>query len=82
MVRKMPYSRFNLNWEKIKQLRDEEYSYAKYKRKRAYHNESIQSHFIKDVFNLLNEVNADIIYLDPPYTGTMNNYFGFYGLKL
>ena len=101
MVRKMPYSRFNLNWEKIKQLRDEEYSYAKYKRKRAYHNESIQSHFIKnladynnaifnndknnkvyndDVFNLLNEVNADIIYLDPPYTGTMNNYFGFYGL--
>jgi DNA-cytosine methyltransferase len=101
MVRKMPYSRFNLNWDKIKQLRDEEYSYAKYKRKRAYHNESFKSHFIKnlddynnaifnnnkinkvyhdDVFNLLNEVNADIIYLDPPYTGTMNNYFGFYGL--
>ena len=25
-------------------------------------------------------VKADIIYLDPPYTGTMNNYFGFYGL--
>lgn len=101
MVRKMPYSRFNLNWEKIKQLRDEEYSYEKYKRKRAYHNESIKSHFIKnlkdyndaifdnnqnnkvyndDIFNLLNKVKADIIYLDPPYTGTMNNYFGFYGL--
>ncbi len=101
MVRKMPYSRFNLNWEKIKQLRDEEYSYAKYKRKRAYHNESFKSHFIKnltdynnaifdnnqknevyndDIFNLLNKVEADIIYLDPPYTGTMNNYFGFYGL--
>jgi len=101
MIRKMPYSRFNLNWDKIKQLRDEEYSYAKYKRKRAYHNESFKSHFIKnikdynnaifnnnqdnkvyndDIFNLLNEVRADIIYLDPPYTGTMNNYFGFYGL--
>lgn len=101
MIRKMPYSRFNLNWEKIKQLRDEEYSYAKYKRKRAYHNESFKSHIIKnlqdynkaifdnqkanevhndDVFALLNKVNADVIYLDPPYTGTMNNYFGFYGL--
>ena len=33
-----------------------------------------------DVFNLLDKVTADIIYLDPPYTGTMNNYFGFYGL--
>ena len=33
-----------------------------------------------DVFNLLGKVEADIIYLDPPYTGTMNNYFGFYGL--
>ena len=101
MVRKMPYSRFNLNWDKIKQLRDEEYSYAKYKRKRAYHNESFKTHFIKnlqdyneaifdndkenvaynaDVFNLLSSVKADLIYLDPPYTGTMNNYFGFYGL--
>ena len=101
MVRKMPYSRFNLNWEKIKQLRDEEYSYEKYKRRRAYHNESIKSHFLKnlddynsaifdngkknrvyndDVFNILEKVEADIIYLDPPYTGTMNNYFGFYGL--
>ncbi|MCK9472872.1 DNA adenine methylase [Sulfurimonas sp.] len=101
MVRKMPYSRFNLNWEKIKQLRDEEYSYAKYKRKRAYHNESFKSHIIKnlqdynkaifdnqqsnevyndDAFDLLNKVSADVIYLDPPYTGTMNNYFGFYGL--
>ena len=101
MIRKMPYSRFNLNWEKIKQLRDEEYSYAKYKRKRAYHNESFKSHILKniddyneaifdnselnkvyndDVFNLLEEVETDIIYLDPPYTGTMNNYHGFYGL--
>lgn len=101
MIRKMPYSRFNINWEKIKQLRDEEYSYAKYKRKRAYHNESFKSHILKnlqdyhkaifdnqqlnevyndDIFNLLNKIQADVIYLDPPYTGTMNNYFGFYGL--
>jgi len=28
----------------------------------------------------LDRVKADVIYLDPPYTGTMNNYFGFYGL--
>ena len=101
MIRKMPYSRFNINWDKIVQLRDEEYSYEKYKRRRAYHNQSFKFHFLKnledynnavfdnnknnkayndDIFNLLEEVKADIIYLDPPYTGTMNNYHGFYGL--
>ncbi|MCP1661150.1 DNA adenine methylase [Neisseria perflava] len=101
MIRKMPYSRFTINWEKVKQLRDEEYSYAKYGRKRAYHNESFRTHFEKnlpsynhavfsngwkhhaynlDIFNLLEKVEADIVYLDPPYTGTMNNYFGFYGM--
>lgn len=101
MIRKMPYSRFNIKWEKIKQLRDEEYSYLKYKRKRAYHNESFKFHFLdnlpnynnaifdnkknniaynEDVFDLLEKVKTDIIYLDPPYSGTMNNYFGFYGV--
>lgn len=101
MVRKMPYSRFNLNWDKIKQLRDEEYSYSKYKRRRAYHNLSFKEHFLKnldeynnaifdnkqnnksfndDVFNLLGKIKSDVVYLDPPYTGTMNNYFGFYGV--
>jgi len=101
MIRKMPYSRFNLTWEKIKQLRDEEYSYKKYKRRRAYHNDSFKNHFLAnldeynsaifdnkqkniaynyDIFDLLKKVKTDIIYLDPPYTGTMNNYFGFYGL--
>lgn len=100
MIRKMPYSRFNLKWEKIKILRDEEYSYSKYKRKRAYHNQSFQSLFLEnlrdynsavfnngrdniayneDVFNLLKKIKTDIIYLDPPYTSTMNNYFSFYG---
>lgn len=101
MIRKMPYSRFNLPWEKIKQLRDEEYSYKKYKRRRAYHNKSFKEHFIEnlkeyneaifdnnknnmafnsDIFDLIPKIKADLIYLDPPYTGTMNNYFGFYGL--
>jgi adenine-specific DNA-methyltransferase len=101
MIRKMPYSRFNLPFDKIKQLRDENYSYKKYKRKRAYHNKSLKEHFLKnlqdynnaifdngkknkaynlDIFKLISKVNADLIYLDPPYTGTMNNYFGFYGL--
>ena len=101
MIRKMPYSRFNINWEKIKQLRDEEYSYKNYKRKRAYHNQSFKYHFLdnlkeynnaifdnkqkniaynEDVFNILGKIKTDIIYLDPPYTGTMNNYFGFYGI--
>jgi len=101
MIRKMPYSRFNLKWDKIKQLRDEEYSYKKYKRRRAYHNESFKNHFLdnlneynkavfdngknniaynKDIFEIIDEVQADLIYLDPPYTGTMNNYFAFYGV--
>ena len=101
MIRKMPYSRFNIPWKKVKQLRDEEYSYKKYKRRRAYHNLSFKEHFLEnletynnavfdnkntnitynqDVFTVLPKVKADLVYLDPPYTGTMNNYFGFYGL--
>ncbi len=101
MIRKMPYSRFNLSWDKIVLLRDEEYSYKHYKRRRAYHNESFKQHFLKeldgynvavfdnemkhkafvgDIFDIIPKVDADLVYLDPPYTGTMNNYFGFYGL--
>lgn len=100
MIRKMPYSRFNIPFDKVKQLRNEAYSYKKYGRKRAYHNQSFKEHFLenikeyndaifdnkkknrafnKDVFEIISKVNADLIYLDPPYTGTMNNYFGFYG---
>jgi len=100
MIRKMPYSRFNLTWAKIKQLRDEEFSYEHYKRKRSYHNQSFKFHFLdnlneynsaifdnkqnnlaynNDIFSILKKIKTDIIYLDPPYTGTMNNYFGFYG---
>lgn len=101
MIRKMPYSRFNLSWDKIKQLRDEEYSYEKYKRRRGYHNESFKAHFNAnleaynrsvfdngknnlalnlDIFEAIDIVETDLIYIDPPYTGTMNNYHEFYGL--
>jgi len=101
MIRKMPYSRFNLPWKKIVQLRDEEFSYRNYGRRRAYHNKSFKEHFLdnlgeyneavfdnkkknkaynSDIFKIINKVDADLIYLDPPYTGTMNNYFGFYGV--
>lgn len=101
MIRKMPYSRFTIKWEKVKELRDEELSYAKYGRRRAYHNQSFQFHFednLKeyndavfdngkqnkaynlDVYEAIKKIDADVIYLDPPYAGTMNDYFGFYGL--
>ena len=99
MIRKMPYSRFTIKWEKILQLRDEEYSYRKYKRRRAYHNESFNEHFQKnlakynnaifdnkqenisynkDIFKLCTKIKADLIYLDPPYPGTLNDYYSFY----
>ncbi len=101
MIRKMPYSRFNLSWQNIVDLRNETLSYQKYKRARAYHNQSFKSLFLEswheynetvfdngqankaynqDIFELLPTIQADIIYLDPPYTGTMNNYFEFYGM--
>ena len=36
--------------------------------------------FNLDVFKALEHIKADIIYMDPPYAGTMNDYYGFYGL--
>ena len=101
MIRKMPYSRFNIPWNKIVQLRDENYSYAHYRRKRSYHNQTFREHFLQalqsynlavfnngksskaynlDIFSAIDKIEADLIYLDPPYAGTMNNYFSFYGL--
>lgn len=101
MIRKMPYSRFTIKWDKVKELRDEDLSYAKYGRKRHYHNQSFRFHFIDnlneynnavfnnnrpnkaynlDVYDAIEEIKADVIYMDPPYAGTMNDYYGFYGL--
>jgi adenine-specific DNA-methyltransferase len=102
MIRKLPYSRMNVPWEQIKKLRDEEYSYQKYGRKRAYHNFSFEKHmkdniknfnnaifdnnkdnksFCEDALDVLKKVDKiDIIYMDPPYPSTMNNYDSFYGL--
>lgn len=101
MIRKLPYSRMNIDWENIKKLRNEEYSYEKYGRKRAYHNASFSSHMEKDlkkyneaIFDncqenkslhsdalqaIKNSGKVDIIYIDPPYPGTMNRYDNFYG---
>jgi adenine-specific DNA-methyltransferase len=51
MIRKLPYSRMNLPWAQIQKLRDEEYSYHKYKRKRAYHNLSFKELIHADLEN-------------------------------
>ena len=101
MIRKLPYSRMNVPWNQIQLLRDEEYSYQKYKRKRAYHNQSFESHMREnmeaynnaifqgksceisniDVMELAKNIsNVDVVYMDPPYPSTMNNYDAFYGL--
>lgn len=101
MIRKLPYSRMNVPWDQIQRLRDEEYSYRKYKRKRAYHNQTFESHIIEnmeaynsalfqgknceiynaDVMKIANKVsNVDVVYMDPPYPSTMNNYDAFYGM--
>ena len=101
MIRKLPYSRMNLDWNNIEKLRDEDYSYKKYKRRRAYHNKSFSYHMEaeldsynqavfgngnenkatqSDAFSALSSLDrVDVVYMDPPYPGTMNNYEGFYG---
>lgn len=56
MIRKMPYSRFTIPWHKVVQLRNEEYSYRKYGRRRAYHNMSFKEHFMDN----LDEYNRSI----------------------
>ncbi|MBR1478788.1 MAG: DNA adenine methylase [Lachnospiraceae bacterium] len=101
MIRKLPYSRMNVPWEQIQKLRDEDYSYMKYKRKRAYHNQSFESHIRENIDEYNNAVFAgkeckvyncdaldmvrkidfvDVVYMDPPYPSTMNNYDAFYGM--
>lgn len=51
MIRKLPYSRMNVPWNQIVKLRDEDYSYMKYKRKRAYHNLSFKQHMLDNLNN-------------------------------
>lgn len=101
MIRKLPYSRMNVPWNQIQRLRDEEYSYAKYKRKRAYHNQSFESHMKEnmeaynnavfqankcrvyncDATEIVKKIDwVDVVYMDPPYPSTMNNYDAFYGM--
>ncbi|MCR6594684.1 DNA adenine methylase [Campylobacter insulaenigrae] len=101
MIRKIPYSRMCIKWEEIVKLRDEEFSYQKYGRRRAYHNISFLEHiyinlnqynnavfdngfnntsYNLDCFKIIEIVeNIDLVYIDPPYPSTMNNYFSFYG---
>ena len=105
MIRKIPYSRMTIKWEEIVKFRDEELSYQKYKRRRAYHNQPFLAHikkelndynsaifnnglenkaFQKDCVELLDFLQSqnkkiDLVYIDPPYPSTMNNYVGFYG---
>lgn len=101
MIRKLPYSRMNVPWKQIQKLRDEDYSYMKYKRRRAYHNQSFESHMRENIVEYNNAVFAkeeckvyncdafemaqkikfvDVVYMDPPYPSTMNNYDAFYGI--
>ena len=51
MIRKIPYSRMNVPWDQIVKLRDEDYSYAKYKRRRAYHNLPFIDHIYDNLDN-------------------------------
>lgn len=51
MIRKLPYSRMNVPWNNIVKLRDEEYSYEKYGRKRAYHNEKFSDHIRANLYD-------------------------------
>lgn len=56
MIRKIPYSRMNVPWNQIVKLRDEDYSYAKYKRRRAYHNLPFIDHINDNLSNYNNAV--------------------------
>lgn len=56
MIRKLPYSRMNVPWNQIQKLRDEDYSYEKYKRRRAYHNFTFEKHIRDNLENYNNAV--------------------------
>lgn len=91
----------NVPWNNIVKLRDEDYSYEKYGRRRAYHNVPFSQHILEnlssynasvfdnglnntshqeDILRLADTIKSvDLVYLDPPYPGTMNKYKSFYG---
>ncbi len=56
MIRKIPYSRMNVPWNQIVKLRDEDYSYSKYKRRRAYHNQPFTEHIYENMDNYNNSI--------------------------
>lgn len=56
MIRKLPYSRMNVPWNQIQKLRDEDYSYEKYKRRRAYHNYTFEKHIRENINNYNNSI--------------------------
>lgn len=56
MIRKIPYSRMNIKWEEIIKFRDEDFSYLKYKRRRAYHNKT----FLFHIYDNLVDYNAAV----------------------
>jgi adenine-specific DNA-methyltransferase len=56
MIRKIPYSRMNIKWEEITKLRDEIYSYNKYKRSRHYHNIPFSEHIELNLNNYNNSI--------------------------
>lgn len=64
---------------------NKEFMYHIEKNKQEYNNavfdnNKINKAFHMDAFELLKSVrNVDIIYLDPPYPSTMNDYYAFYG---
>src|SRR5699024_8827808 len=56
MIRKLPYSKMNVSWKSIVKLRDEDYSYEKYGRRRAYHNQSFSHHMLSNIEDYNNAV--------------------------
>lgn len=56
MIRKLPYSRMNVPWNQIVKLRDENYSYEKYGRKRAYHNQTFLHHIFENIDDYNNSI--------------------------
>lgn len=81
MIRKIPYSRMNIKWEEIVKLRDEDFSYKKYKRRRAYHNKSFLYH-IKDNLDEYNSAVFDNGYINKAYQKDALDMLKFLGKRV